>query len=938
MAEIKLTVHSNFSKTTAAIKSFGDVIEKEAQRIERFRERFKGGEINSFIEKNQQAAAAVLAIRGPLEAATSKQAELRRETELLIRGGINPQNEASQKLQREYGKTTKQVGIHSNAQRINEQAVRGATIALGAMARATAVLGANGIKAYSEYSKSLANVNTLIPMSTAEMGALDDRLNELSVSFATHKSELAGDVYQALSAGAADLDEALSIVETSSQQSKDALIGVGASVFTLEQVRVVLQNLSIELGEKLLPPLAKTAEKLLAFVSDTDRMKRTMEITLPILGAIAGALGTMLIISKLIGIVEGFSAAMGILNIVMAANPVIAIGAAVALLITGLVLLYKNWDKVVVFFQESGAKLKLRLGQIGSAIATGWIVAIQKLKIVFINIIVFIADRYLGMAQKLLGGLDKFAKIAEIKVFGRLNDGVAKWREGLDAAKTAAVEKSNAIIEAARAERAAMQDTTNAELQAIKDIAAVQKATMNEMEEDAGFATGGGDGGDDGDDGDDDEQKKRLADYARFLKNRIELDKKNFDEQKQFLEEKKAGIAAIEGITDEQRAAAMQAIDNEEKRRIDNIASYHINVLRKQLDTENRDLIDRKDFLKDQAAEIRDLESLTKEEKEAALQAISNEEKKLMDDVTSHYVATYQTRMEDANMDFEGRKQFLEAQQEELRALQTLDADEKLARQQAITDEEKRLLDDVTNHRINTLQTQMDNDEMNAEEQLILLQEQAQLILENDQLTAEQKAVILAWIANESLRLENKVAEDAKLKRDLTLKHTASLFGAIGSLIDATGNKSREAAIAGKALASAQALINSFLAFTGVIAMEKGGLVVKLIAGATVLAAGIAAQVKILSTPIPSAEIGGQFAVPDSRYSSRGDSQLLRVNPGEQVDVAPRGEEDQDNLTVVVQVDRQSIYGVVKVGAKSGQLTITPDNNFDALSIEAEDF
>ena len=134
------------------------------------------------------------------------------------------------------------------------------------------------------------------------------------------------------------------------------------------------------------------------------------------------------------------------------------------------------------------------------------------------------------------------------------------------------------------------------------------------------------------------------------------------------------------------------------------------------------DLIGRKQFLADQAAEIRDLESLTNDQKTAALQAIRAEEKKLIDDVTSHYAETYQTRMENAGMDFEARKEFLAAQQEELRELQILDADEKLARQQAITDEEKRLLDDVTNHHIEALQLRMDNDATNAEERLISLQ------------------------------------------------------------------------------------------------------------------------------------------------------------------------------------------------------------------------
>ena len=1121
MAEIKLTVRSNFSKATAAIKSFGEVTGKEAQRIEKFRQKFGGTEIDSFIRKNQQAAAAVLATRGPLEAASSKQAGLRRKMEQMIRGGINPQEESLKKLQREYEKASKKVRAHSQAQKISENAVRSATIALGAMAGATAVLGAKGVKAYSEYSKSLANVNTLIPISASEMGTLDDELNKLSVDFATHKTELAGGVYQAVSAGANNLGEALEIVEASARLGTGALIdnstavdiittamnsygaetvgtqeaidsffmsikqgklsgeelsqsigksisvfagaklpldqlsaglaymtikgkdtaiattqlnsivtkfldptvkmeaalraagyasgmalleseglagaigfvqeatggasdemlemmgtteayngivtlasetgasfadtleefagkagvadealrvqteGVAAGAFKMEQLQVVLKNLSIELGEKLMPPLAKVAQKLLNFINDADRMRRTFRLIVPLLGTVAAALGTMLIITKIVSLVKSFTAVMGALNIVLAANPIIAIGMAVIALIAAIVLLYKNWDKVVIFFKESGAKLKEKLGQMGAAIATGWTVAIQKLKIIFINIIMFIADKFLGLVQNILGGLDKIAKIAGMEVFGRLNDGVSKWREGLEAAKVAAVETSNAIIEKTKEQRRIQKEATNAELQEIKDTAAERQATIEEMEENAEIATGGGDGGEEKQ-----KLKDQLADYAGFLQDRIKLRKMNFDEQKQFLETKRAEIATIEGIGADERAAALQAIDNQEKRRIDDISSYHINVLRERLAAESMDLIGRKQFLADQAAEIRDLESLTNDQKTAALQAIRAEEKKLIDDVTSHYIETYQTRMENAGMDFEARKEFLAAQQEELRELQILDADERMARQQAITDEEKRLLDDVTNHHIEALQLRMDNDAINAEERLISLQEQAQAIIANEQLTADQKALILAWVAAESLRLEKMAADDAKQHREKTLKEMQGLFGAIESLVTAAGVKSREAAIAAKALASAQALINSYLAFTKILWEQPGELFSKLIAAATILASGIAAQVKIASTPIPSAEIGGQFAVPDSGYSSRGDSQLLRVNPGEQVDVAPRGEEDQGNLTVITQIEGQSIYSVVNTGFRSGQVvTITPDNNFGALSLdEAEDF
>jgi hypothetical protein len=67
------------------------------------------------------------------------------------------------------------------------------------------------------------------------------------------------------------------------------------------------------------------------------------------------------------------------------------------------------------------------------------------------------------------------------------------------------------------------------------------------------------------------------------------------------------------------------------------------------------------------------------------------------------------------------------------------------------------------------------------------------------------------------------------------------------------------------------------------------------VAAASVLAAGIAQQIKINSTPIPSAETGGRFIVPNN---SGVDSVGLKVNPGEQIDVTPRGQTGIDQPTV----------------------------------------
>lgn len=68
--------------------------------------------------------------------------------------------------------------------------------------------------------------------------------------------------------------------------------------------------------------------------------------------AIAGKIKTFLLFASAL---KSLAAAQGILNVVMALNPIGAIAAAVGLLVAGLVLLVDNWDAVVAAF-KSGFK------------------------------------------------------------------------------------------------------------------------------------------------------------------------------------------------------------------------------------------------------------------------------------------------------------------------------------------------------------------------------------------------------------------------------------------------------------------------------------------------------------------------------------------------------------------------------------------------------
>lgn len=86
------------------------------------------------------------------------------------------------------------------------------------------------------------------------------------------------------------------------------------------------------------------------------------------------------LVSSLIGVVKGVSAAGGILNAVMMANPIILVAGLIAVLIAAGVALWKNWDTVKAKAQALWAKIKEVFGKIRDAIVGAFDTVKQKVK------------------------------------------------------------------------------------------------------------------------------------------------------------------------------------------------------------------------------------------------------------------------------------------------------------------------------------------------------------------------------------------------------------------------------------------------------------------------------------------------------------------------------------------------------------------------------
>lgn len=109
MSEISLKIKSDFEQAAADFKRLGTLSESMQKNIAKLQEQFEKGSIDKFIERNKLAATAITATRGSAAGLEAEFKGLQKEIERLIRGGIDPQSEALQKLKSRYAELAPQV-------------------------------------------------------------------------------------------------------------------------------------------------------------------------------------------------------------------------------------------------------------------------------------------------------------------------------------------------------------------------------------------------------------------------------------------------------------------------------------------------------------------------------------------------------------------------------------------------------------------------------------------------------------------------------------------------------------------------------------------------------------------------------------------------------------------------------------------------------------
>lgn len=161
----------------------------------------------------------------------------------------------------------------------------------------------------------------------------------------------------------------------------------------------------------------------------------------------------------------------------------------------------------------------------------------------------------------------------------------------------------------------------------------------------------------------------------------------------------------------------------------------------------------------------------------------------------------------------------------------------------------------------------------------------------------EEEAVWKQALLDRDDREKESLAYEAEMQQQ-RLAASQTFFSGWAALAELGAEKSFALAVAFKALASAEAAINSYLAYTKV--MNTPGLIFpfNMIAASGVLAAGLAQQIKINSTPMPKFAQGGDFVTSGPQAIMVGDNATGR----ERVKVEPLGASSEGNRTLIIPI------------------------------------
>lgn len=947
MATIGIDIKTNFDEAASQLKAFTGVTQAETDRINASLKKLEAFEADSFVQKNKRIALSVGATRGASAALATEATGLERKMQMLIRNGMDPQDAALQKLQAEYNRTTKQIEINAKAQKINETASKAATRTMQAMGVAAVGVGIALLKNAQDvakrgdtYAKQAAIIGTTaeelqklnyvadlagVPqealanamkklnknmgdarMGTGELKTLLEKTNpallaqlnattDSAAAFdlmidAMHKTTNAQDRAALATAAFGKAGQGLINISSMSAEEikklKDEAVKYGiisnASAKSAEdfmdaqtRMKAAITGVRNALGTALMPIIQSVVEGITNFVGDGEKLKSLLKTIGPIIIGVGGALAGMMIVNKVKGLIDGFKTSMAALKVVLAAHPIMLLVGGVA----ALAAIFSSGGKSAADFEKEiseAEKTSKALadsmrgqGQAFDAFVSATRGAVQG------------SRQYQEALDKLLKSTPELAQYG-ITAASSFQDVAAAQKMLTDAQQAANMVKADEQYRkladgldelkgaVTLAWDAYQRDPTQVNLAAAKNYAAQLKRSEVAMQ-----SLG--------------QQSGRSADEVSATFNAARANMGFFSASADIAADAVKGIGKASLLTQQQlQQMVIAAVPGMQmiagllgKMQQKKIAPVVSGGKPRDMSKEIRDLQDANEL------RFKFEDDYMKKRAEMELQF-----KRKIEDLQKDGSVRYADRLAYEK----AAKQKLDADlliMEEQVGMQRLDIQARI--EQEITrrqQEEQRKRMEFAGQMLEGLSSILGAMgglyQAQSAAQIAALEERQKKELEVTKLTDKEKEALQK--AHEKQKA--KIEYDAALK-SWKLQVAAGIADGARAILSALNTKPFiPAGLAAAAVATAMT--------------------------------GIQLATLKASKPKLSAETGGRFTVPENAGSARGDSQNIRVNPGETIDVTPRGEGRK--LVVNNYLDKRLLWSVMQDGIDSGVITVTADN------------
>lgn len=199
---------------------------------------------------------------------------------------------------------------------------------------------------------------------TSAIKVLDDMgITEIRLRDALLRAAGAGDLFSE------SLEIGTQAWEENTALSKEAEQRYETTAAQLMILRNNIYEVAMQFGEAMIPKIREAVEWLRSLSERFQQLSPEQQDMIIKIGLILAAIGPVLVVgTKLIAVIKGIGAALVWLN----ANPIGAVIAALGILVTAGVLVYKNWDKIKELGLKAWSDLKIGVMRDISTIASAY--------------------------------------------------------------------------------------------------------------------------------------------------------------------------------------------------------------------------------------------------------------------------------------------------------------------------------------------------------------------------------------------------------------------------------------------------------------------------------------------------------------------------------------------------------------------------------------